>query len=174
MAEAVKLDRLIIEEVSGVDAPANLLDGWMVCKQRGNELALLDAYAGLDAVAKIEKNVRRSRSPAPAPSRRGPERVAKSGIRVWVSPELRDTSMVTHVDAPTIRLRLNGVDHVIQKATADPELLALIDPDWKPAEKAHHSSQQMREPESGRWRTSLFRRAVNAQPKLSGARFFTG
>ena len=32
METAIKLEKLLVEEVSGVDAPANLLDGWMVAK----------------------------------------------------------------------------------------------------------------------------------------------
>lgn len=32
-----KLEKLLINEVSGVDVPANLLDGWMVSKATGNE-----------------------------------------------------------------------------------------------------------------------------------------
>lgn len=32
--EPTKLERLLISEVSGVDAPANQLDGWMVAKSR--------------------------------------------------------------------------------------------------------------------------------------------
>lgn len=39
-----------------------------------------------------------------------------------------------------------------------------------PAAKNSHATQ-LRD-EGGRWRTSLFRRVVNAQPKLEGARFF--
>lgn len=32
MDTAVKLEKLLVEEVSGVDAPANMLDGWVVAK----------------------------------------------------------------------------------------------------------------------------------------------
>lgn len=63
LASLVKLEKLKIGEVSGVDSPANELDGWMVLKSReavaGDDLAQAEMYvlaATLDRI--VEKGAR--------------------------------------------------------------------------------------------------------------------
>lgn len=50
--EPTKLERLLISEVSGVDAPANQLDGWMVTKSREGDAALLAVAEEMEVVTK--------------------------------------------------------------------------------------------------------------------------
>lgn len=84
---SVKLSKLVVEEVSGVDRPASMLDGWLVCKARDGTIPILTkALAGFDPeallveIAKANTNHRRgddgryrlhvpsvTDSPAPAP-----------------------------------------------------------------------------------------------------------
>jgi hypothetical protein len=88
--DAVKLEKLIIGEVSGVDDPANQIPGWMVQKS-----------AGLLALGILVE------TPA------APETGFKA---VWGED---GTLAFSHEDAPTITVVKNGVSTSIDKSSID-------------------------------------------------------
>lgn len=148
-----ELKNLRIEEVSGVDFPASLLDGWLLLKARARK----DAPEGITMID------------IPGEAMDGWYAVADS----WVE-KLRadggDAAVEAHFNE--IFSKLGGIP-ATKHSTAPVDAPAGFSsfPAGAPSAAEKSAAHQMRD-ERGRWRASVFRRADPRGVKLTGAALF--
>jgi hypothetical protein len=145
-----QLQRLLIKEVSAVDAPANLSDGWLVLKAERHLGAAVTGEAapatGLQVVW------------------------GEDGSYALTHPDADQVIVVKGGVSRTITKQ--GITGNVPVSTPAEQETGSSFPVSAPAEKQHHSHSQARTLDgTGRFRASVFRRATG-KPKLTNATFF--